>query len=298
MSRLRIVMLLYIVLLLTSCLAPSKDVKTETYSSFLKKMLLEFNKDDKDDKTSTSLFEKYEGIVVFNKGDGILFESFTPLNYQNAIISTTNNNNMLINQSMYITRDKKDLVFSFDGDHWVSFGEEEQIERKVFFDSRQSGNSFVIKYSMAFFPSKEFAAVKTKFDKEVISLDSGLVFHNEEESQINCNLDEVILYIPKNTTLNLNFSIDGNLLKSSAVRNQTKIEAVRDMYIYIKNKSVSLSFDKDKWTSNILGFDVSNTAHLQSVNNREIELMLDIKAVYDKDTVSLSLVELLTQGRP
>lgn len=274
-----------------SCLAPAKDVPKERYSSFLKRMLLEVNKEE---KSSPSLIEKYEGIIVFKKGDTISLESFTPANNQDAIILTTNNNNMIINQSMFITRDKKKFLFSLDGDNWVSFDEEEKIERKIFFDTRQFENSIQIRYSMAFLPSETFSAVKMKFDKKIVSLEKGLVFHNQDESIINSNLDEVILYLPKDTLLNMNFSINGNLLKSNSINNQVKIEAVRDMYIYIKNKSVSLSFDQDTWTSNILGFDVSNTAHIQSLNNKEILIMFDIKAVYDKDSVSFSLLKFLS----
>lgn len=290
MLRYRIVFLISPLFFLFSCLAPPADVKTELHSSFIKRMLSEFNKDN---ESMPLLMDKYEGIIAFKKGSGIFLESYAPSKNKDAIISSIDNLNLIINQSVYVTNDKKELLFSFDGEKWFSSSQKDGVERKVVFDTRQSGNSITMKYSMALLPSEKLKPVRTKFNKEIVNLKKGMVFVDDDKSKINCNLDEVILYIPKDTILNLNFSIDGNLLKSIATGNQIKIEALRDIYFYIKKKSYSLSFNKNDWTTNLLGFEISNYMNFQSVTDKEILVTFDTMAFYDKDVVSSSLIELL-----
>ena len=102
--------------------------------------------------------------------------------------------------------------------------------------------------------------------------------------------------MPSGTILFGKVNINGNLIISQSKSDIICIKSLQDMYIYIKGKRFSLSFDKINWNLNILSFIIDPKIEVKAISNNEIFFNITATAMYKKNKISMSVIKLFLKA--
>ena len=120
--------------------------------------------------------------------------------------------------------------------------------------------------------------IKLKENKPIFSLSKDMVLVDKDVKNTTIDLKKNILYIPENTIFSGNMNINGNIVETNTVNGFITIKSLRDIFVYVKNKMLSLSFNRKKWSLSILSLKFSPSVTIKSVSDKKIQFdfFLDI----------------------
>ena len=290
---------------LFSCIKPPSDVDEVNLITLAKQLLDELNDIKENPKKSLEFFKNltsnFHAIITFKNGTGIYISSKEATPNSNDFAHTLNNNSFIINKSLYITYEDKDFIYSFDKKVWYSNKSDankeiEGIKNDYYFDTKIIDEDIHINYSMSFDVGRAPKMMVPSKDKLIVELKKGMIFSNVDENKVNTDLKKCILYVPKGTILSGIVNVDGNIIKSEFKDNIISIEAIQDIFIYIKKNIFSISLDKKSWDVNILSFNIEPDFNVKAVEDKHIFFDIEVTANYFKDEISFSIVRLLLRA--
>ncbi|MCG8569712.1 MAG: hypothetical protein MJB14_06205 [Spirochaetes bacterium] len=302
MKILKIIIFLLLIIIIVSCGKPEKDTPKIELLSLVEDFLNNLNRIKGSDEDSLEFFKfmtkKFQAIITFEQDSQIIIRSQTAQPGPDDFIHSLDNNRFILTKDVYITQEEKNLLFSLDNKTWYlnKSDPEEEIEglkNDYFFEPVKAGNTITINYKMSFQIGRNPLPATPASGKKTIELRKGLVISHQDEEKINANLKEIILHVPSGTILSGKVNIDGNLVKSQSKEDYICIQAIQDIYFFIKNRSFSLSFDQINWNPNILAFEIEPDISVTAINDREIMFDVNAIATYEKGRVSFSLIKLL-----
>jgi len=282
------------ILYLFGCGEPPKEANEISLLSWIEHLIPKLNsvRDNKVAKKQLSKeLENSIDIISFYKDHTIKLKSAE--DKRSDFIYSIANNSFLSKRGMYITFADNQMFVSLDKTNWVVFNftlmpqsNNDKDEPKENFKSdyiisyklNKAKNEIEIVYSISFTPSDDMQTIKLKDNKPTFSLEKDMVLVDKDVKNTTIDLKKNILYIPEDTIFKSNMSINGNIVETKTSNNHIEIKALRDIFIYVKNKMLSISFNRKKWNFSILSLKFSPSATIKSTSNKEIELdfFLDI----------------------
>lgn len=286
-----------------SCGNPPEHTTEHQLLSIIKENLDNLNDIKSNDKKQLQYFKdltsKFDGIISFRKGSSIKFISHKSDFKAEYIAQTLENNNFIVLKDVYFTFIGKDACYSFDNITWVSSKsdpntEVEGIRNDYHFSTQLKDNELTIVYSMGLLQGRNPIYINKKPDRPVIRLSSGLIFSHIDDKMVNADLEKNILFIPKNTLITSSMNVSGNLISSNTEQDKTiTLNAIQDIFVYIKGKRFTLSFDKKNWNPNILSFDIKPDIFVTATSENVIHFDIEALANFEKDKISMSIMQLL-----
>ena len=307
MNKLSMIFLIIIALMATSCGSPPENAVETSLLSMIKDNLDTLNTMKTNDEGQLRFFKnltnKFDGIISFREGSTIKFISKKAEFNEKYIISTLENNKFQIMKDLYVTFEGRDTYYSLDNVTWLSNKtdpntEDEGVRNDYHFTTSLIGKELVIEYSMGLMQGRKPIYIKKKIKRPVIKLAPDMVFSHIISEKVNADLTKNILFIPKNTIITGTMNVNGNLISSTTSEDKTiTLSAKQDLFVYIMGQSFSLSFDRQHWNPNILSFDIKPDVVIRAISGNEIYFDIEAMANYEKDTVSMSIIQLLLRSR-
>jgi hypothetical protein len=298
--------LLLIIIIIQSCIKPSKDEKEINIINLLKDTFDELNRNKDNPEEQLKFFKdiqtKFQAIVVFNKDSSIYINSMEATPSPENFAYTLNKNQIIVTRPLYVAFQGRNFCYSFDNKIWYidksdPIKEIEGIKRDYYFNTKIDGNNLYIDYWMTFSLGRAPKTINiAKKKKEVLYFKKNKIFLTfNDEGKID-NIGDKIIYIPANTLLSWSMSIDGNFIKSDINESKAYISFMRDIFIFIKKKLFSLSFDKINWNVNILSFNIKPDILVKAIEENHIYFDFSINVMYEKGKINFSLIEVLMES--
>ena len=300
-----IILLLFIFFIIISCIKPSEDIKEINLINLIKDFLDKLNeiKDNPEEelKFYKNLMTDYQAILAFYKNTEIFIKSSEAIPNKNDFMYTLDNNKFITIKPIYITFKKKESIYSLDNKTWYlnesdPIKEIEGIKNDYYFNTKITDNYLYINYSMSFGVGRAPKIMKSVKNKKIVTLKKGMVFASYIKENETNDLSKEILYIPANTILSGKLNIDGNIVNTKLNNDNFCIKSLQDIFIYIKKKLFSLSFDKKKWNINILSFDINPKFEVKVIEDNHIFFDISVSVNHLKDDISFSIIKLLLQN--
>lgn len=300
--------LIYILILflLFSCGKPSDDIETVNFLYLLDIILDRANEVSgnlEEQKVFFEEAEKLNAIINFKKNTEIRLKS-KEAEVDDETIGYSLNDNKFVNKvPIYVTGGKKgeEMLFSLDNKTWYSSNNDPEngvqniISEFKFEKEYDEENSIMdITYCARMKLNKDnMVPTEVKGDREVIFLEEGQVFLSQDglkdillrssNNKVNVNLDEKILYIPAETTIEGNILVEGNLI--SIAENDTNgyvFTFLQEIFIYLRNNMISFSFNKKDWSFSIFSFEIVPQVQVVTLDDNKIFMNIYVKANYNK----------------
>ncbi len=294
-----------IIIIIYSCGKPPDGINEINIIYLIKDLLSKLN-DIKDKQEETLKFFKYitnnfNAIISFYKDTTIYIESQEANPTKDSFIHSLANNKFLTTKAIYLTFEEKDTIYSLDNKTWYSSKSDankeiEGIKNDYYFYTKTVDNTLYINYKMAFSIGRAPLISNPSEDKNIINLKKDMIFSSTDEKNITMDLKKNILYIPAGTVLSGNVNISGNLINSQSQSDIICIKSIQNMYFYLRSKMFSLSFDKINWNLNILSFNIEPNIEVRSISNNEIFFDIKASAIYEKNKISASIINLLLRA--
>lgn len=294
-----------IIILIYSCGKPPDDMKEINIIYLIKDLLNQLN-EVKDKEEETLKFFKYitnnfHAIISFYKDTTIYIESREANPTKDSFIYSLANNKFITTKAIYLTFEEKETIYSLDNKIWYSSKSDankeiEGIKNDYYFNTKIEDKTIYINYKMAFSIGRAPEIKKPSEGKSIINLKKDLVFTSKDVNNITMDLKKNILYIPAGTVLSGNVNINGNLINSQSQSNIICIKSIQNMYFYLRSKMFSFSFDKINWNLNILSFNIEPNIEVRSISNNEIFFDIKATAIYEKNKISSSIINLLLRA--
>lgn len=291
---------------ITSCGEPPEGVKEIRLVDLIQSELQKLNdfKDDDDKLLNYLKFmtNKFEAVLTFPRDTSIFINSKEASPGKDDFMYTLDRNRFIITRPLYITAEKKDTLYSFDNKTWYNNKSDpnkeiEGIRNNYFFDTKIEGDNIYVNYTMSFSVGRVPLIVELKDEREIVTLEKGMIFSNEDEKLITTDLNKKILFIPEHTIISGDINIHGNLIKSRIIENDLIcVKAEQNIYLYIKGKKFSISFDKINWNPNVLSFQIEPTFDVRAIDDKHIFFDLAASAYFHEDKISMSIINLLLKA--
>ncbi len=287
-----------IVFIFASCGEPPKDTKEIGLLSWIINMIPRLNavKDDKIGRKNLSKeLENTVDIISFYKDLAINIKSSEEKT--SDFMYSIENNSFYSKKAMYVTFSDNKMFVSFDKTNWVVFnfsltlssnGDDEdkpenfKSDYKIDYNLDKSQKSLEIIYSISFTPTDTMQTIILKEDKPVFSLKKDMILVDKEIKNTTIDLKKNILYIPENTTFTGNMSVKGNIIETRTDGEYIVIKSLKDIFVYVKNKMISLSFNRKKWSFSILSLKFSPTVTIKSVDDKKIQFDIFVDLSYNE----------------
>jgi hypothetical protein len=304
--KFRYVIYLAILVLLGSCIQPPEGMENVNILAFAKEVMDKNNTmkgdENKQNEYLGGIAKNLEKLFVLYNNSTINIKSREAKTESGDLGYSLANNRFKLLKSVYITFEKKDMIFSFDNVNWYSSKSDsskkiEAINIKINYDTSMTDNNLYIAYDAVFKMGRNPLIAKVTPGKEVVTLNDGMVLSSPDVDMITNNLEKMILLIPANSIIAGNMVMNGNIMKSFTTEDSMVLKSLTDIYIFIKKNMFSLSFDHKNWNANILSFDIKPIFEARVSQGNVINFNIIVDANYDKDKVSLSIVKLLLTMR-
>lgn len=307
MKKIKIVFYcLLLLLIMQSCIKPSKDEKEIDIINLLKDTFDELNRNKDKPEEQLKFFKdiqtKFQAIIAFNKESSIYINSIEVTPDLENFAYTLNKNQIIVTRPLYVVFEGRDFCYSFDNKTWYvdksdPIKEIEGIKRDYFFNSKIDGNNLFIDYWMTFSLGRAPKTIDiAKKKKEVIYFKKDMVFLSFDEKGKTDNIGNKIIYIPANTIISWSIGIDGNFIKSYFNESKAYITSMQDIFIFIKKKLFSLSFDKVNWDVNIFSFNIKPDILVKAIEDKHIYFDFKVDVMYEKGKINFSLIEVLLES--
>lgn len=285
-----------------SCGKPPEDADEKNLLDLMEENLQFMNMvkgdDEKMKKFATELAENFEMIIAFYKDSQINITSSQGIPDEQALAYSLENNEFMVNRPVYVTAEGRDMIFSLDNKTWYSSRNDarkdiEGIYNDYVFTTSRTGQSINVDYSMTLSMGRKPKEVKLKKGREVVTLKEGMIFSHQEQEKITVDLKNKILLVPAGTLIHGSLFIHGNLLNCKQIASKITITSAQDLFIYVKNLMLSLSFDKINWDVSIFSFEVEPSFIVKAVSDDQIYFNVYAHALYNEEAKSTSIVKLL-----
>lgn len=299
--------ILFIIIIITiySCGKPPEDMKEINIIFLIKDLLTQLNAVKDKEEESLKFFKyitnNFHAIISFYKDTTLYIESREANPTKNSFIYSLANNKFITTKAIYFTLEEKDSIYSLDNKTWYSSKSDankeiQGIKNDYYFETKIEDNTLFINYKMALSIGKTPEIKKPSEGKSIINLKKDMVFSSTDKNNITMDLKKNILYIPAGTVLSGNVNISGNLINSQIQSNIICIKSLQNLYFYLRSKMFSLSFDKINWNLNILSFNIQPNIEVRSTGNNEIFFDIKASAIYEKNKISSSIINLLLRA--
>lgn len=297
---LRLTVTITILSIIFSCGSPSEEIKDYPLTDLVGDYLSRLNEVRKK-KERESLFgeelKKINNIVCIDKSSSIVVNSREADKKDGTIISTIPGNRFVVNEGFYLTTKRILTLMPFelysvrayispDNVNWYAInGGDDTLQSHYYFDTEKlsAEKGVAVTYSYSFSYSEKLKKSKIKGDKKLIQLTPGSVYLSSYEERVTADLEEHILYIPEGTVLAGFVDIKGNLLEAGAVSEGIKFSFLRDIFVYLRNKIFSISFDRMDWGVSILSFSLNDHIEISYEKEGQLDLKLGVNANYKGD---------------
>lgn len=255
---------------LTSCFKPSSNTPHRDIITWAKLIIDRLNgaknNSDAQKKLSKELMEN-DSVLDIYKGTKFIIESNDLI--KSDLLHAIGGNSFIVKRAAYVTFDKNQFWISFNNKNWYlyqfdplntnpnnvdpdkqNFLPDYNFKYKIDKDN----NSMEVEYSFAFLENHRAKLEKLKAEKAVVNLGPNMVLADKDSNKLTYDLTKVILYIPENTVIKGKFFFSGNVLTANNETDKIEINFIRDIFIYIKNRMISMSFDNVNWNVNLLSF--------------------------------------------
>ncbi len=290
-------------LFIVSCGAPPENAKETRLLTLINDNLNILNKLKNDDNKLLKYFKeitnKFDGVITFKKGDSINFISKKIEPKPEFFAHTLDGNRFATTKDVYITVNGKETYFSFNNKTWYSNKTDPNLEieglrNDYIFESQIRGNEIFITYSMGIMPGRKPIIITKKLERPIVRLKQGLVFSHIDTKKITADLEHIILFIPAGTTLSGMVNVTGNLVSSETQADKSiSVKAAQDIFIYLKGRTFTLSFDKMNWNPNIFSFDIRPDVFVSATSDKDIYFDVEAQASFEKNKISMSIIQLL-----
>ncbi len=297
---------LLLIFIIQSCIKPSKDEIEINIINLLKDTFDELNRNKDKPEEQLKFFKdiqtKFHAIIAFNKDSSIYINTIEVVPEADNFAYTLNKNQIKVTRPLYVTFVGRDFCYSFDNKTWYvdksdPIKEIEGIKRDYYFDSEIDGNNLFIDYWMTFSLGRAPKTVNiAKKKKEILYFKKDMVFLSFNDKGKLDNIGDKIIYIPANTIISWSLGIDGNFIKSYFNESKAFITSMQDIFIFIKKKLFSLSFDKVDWNVNILSFNIKPNFLVKAIDDNHIYFDFSINVMYEKGKINFSLIEVLLES--
>lgn len=291
-----------LIIFIISCGTPPEGTKEVRLIDFIKENLDLLNQIKDDEKRYLQYFKEFSKnarfIFSFEKDTTIYIISERIEPSRNDFVHTLENNSFLVCKPLYFTFYKKESIFSFDRKIWYSTlndanKEIEGVRNNYFVKTEIYNNTLYIRYKMAFSLGRNPKVVNFNENREIVTLAKGMIFSSTDETKINTNLENKILFVPANTLLSGEVKVVGNIINSLSKGDLICLKAMQNLYFYVTPKMVSFSFDKKNWNLNLLSFSVEPNIEVFAKENNHIFFNVVTTAIYDAQQTSFSLIKLI-----
>lgn len=294
---------LLLIFIFQACIKPSEDEKEINIINLLKDTFDELNRNKDNPEEQLKFFKdiqtNFQAIISFYKDTSIFLNSKEAVPSSENFAYTLNKNQIIVVKPIYVTFSGRDFCYSFDNITWYldksdPIKEIEGIKRDYYFNSRIEDNKLFLDYWMTFSLGRAPKTIDiSRKKREIIYFKKDMVFFSYNEEGITDNIDNKIIYIPANTIISWSINIDGNFIKSYFNESSSYITSQHDIFIYIKKKLFSLSFDKENWNVNILSFNIKPDFLVKAIEEKHIFFNMSVNIVYEKDKINFSLIKIL-----
>ena len=97
---------------------------------------------------------------------------------------------------------------------------------------------------------------------------------------VNFNLTKRILYIPRGTTVSIDFRFAGNLMTSANKDGEIVVDVLRDVYLYYKKLRVGISFDGRDWSARLRSFKIAPLLQVAADEDDHINVIFGLYVQY------------------
>ena len=297
--------LVFLILILSSCLKPSDETKEIKLLNYVDEVLKKVNelKDKPEEQLEyfKNMQNNFQAILAFYKNTEIYINSKEANPSVNDFMYTLDNNKFVIKKPIYFTIEKGGSIYSLDNKTWYLSKSDpnleiEGVQNDYYFDSKVIDNKFYVNYKMSFSIGRAPKIIKPRRGKKIVTLKKGMIFATQEEEKITSDVTKEILYLPAGTILSGKLNVDGNFIKSDSKDDVLCIKSLRDLFFYVKKKFFSMSFDKKNWNVNILSFEVEPIFEVKAIEDDHIFFNINVNANYYKDKISFSIINLLLRS--
>ncbi len=285
---LKLFFLTIILFSLIACGEPPENIKTISVLDWISNILPKLNEINLDEERQKIFIEKEiqskKQLIVFHKGQSIHLH--TKQDKTSDLFYSLDNNGFILKKPVYVTYEKKDMYISLDKRKWIllkPFSTESDFEIDYKFESNINKNKIDIYFSNTAIIKDKLKNVKIlKQQKPIKKLDSKMILKDDKNKNLlSIDLNKSILYIPENTILTGNLKISGNILTALKSSDTLIITALRDIYVYINNKMLNLSFDRQTWgLATILSLKFNPNIQVKSKEKNTIYFCVDIEVSY------------------
>jgi len=290
-------LLLLVSLISISCGAPPERAVETTLFKRISVLLSKLNAAVGNAKEQKNIFNEIgadENILSFYKNSEIRI--YSKKEKVSDLFYSLDNNSFIIKRPFYITFIKNDMYLSLDCKNWLIFKmndanqnentNEEYFFGDYFFDIKHDeiNKLLDITYTISFklkedkLKTANFKRIKD--NREIVFLEKGMIFNDKSKEAITIDLKKKILFVPKDTILTGKLKIKGNIFETSCSDKAICIKSLKDIYIYAKNKLVSLSFNKIDWNVSILSFKIYPDFVIKTTGSKDILFDFNIEVNY------------------
>lgn len=288
---LKLIYLIYMMIILFSCVPPSKDMAEINILEWLNELLNKFNEINLNkEKQKVFIEDEIRGkkiLLIFKKEYKIYLNTIKK--NESDFIYSIDDNSFILKRPIYLTSENNEIYINTDinKNQWFKFdlfGTESNIENDYNFISQlnEKNNRMQINLTSALRIKKKLNNIITlKNKKEVVKLNANMAFtddNNKDTSPV--DLNKKILYIPGETIFTINIDITGNIINTTKNENGINITALKDIFIYINKKMLNISFNKEKWDLTLSAIDFTPKLTIKSINEKKINFHLDIKLLH------------------
>lgn len=252
----------------------------------------------KGDHEALKIFQeegKNQNIVIeIDKDSKITFQTkYYPIPNKNENIGySLDNHTYKLLKDLYLTKGKRknEFLFSFDHQTWYSTARKnknsewiENIFVDYFFDVQyEKTNNFLslLLYGSAKLGRNPFPVDPPLKSQTILTKQDQILYHAKGKGDL--QLHKNILKIPKGTTLKTMATITGNLINTKNENGLLQILFLKDLFLYYKKNSVSISFNKTDWDISIFNFQLKNDLKVMVTGEKEITIFGFMEIIYKK----------------
>jgi len=289
---------LFLIILLISCFKPSPNAQHRNIITLAKTIIDKLNNAKNNSAAQIKLSKELtnnDNVIDIYKGTKFVVESNDLI--ESNILHAIDGNSFIIKKGAYVTFDKNEFWVSFNNKDWylyqfdplnfnaINIDPDKQNfipDYNVQYKIDEVNNIMSIMYSFAFLENKNAKLEKLKTERKVIPLKPNMVLASKDPTKLTHNLNKVILYIPENTIIKGKIFFNGNILTANNENNKIEVTFLRDMFIYIKNRIPSISFDSVNWNVNLLSFRLNIKTTTISDENSNIIFNFNVDLNYLK----------------
>ena len=264
-------------------------------------MLQQFSRESKNEEEQLSLWyyiKKRAGVVYsFHKETKIKITTVPASRETDTILYSMGPNQLKVVKPLYITYIQKMLCYSFDNKVWFSTRNNKEegvrgIANNFDFENDISNNEFSVKVAYSCKKGNNPDIIELKKERDVIQLEKGMTFSSKVKITRITDLNKKILYIPSDTVLTGVLNLNGNMIRGETKNGYIQLQSLTDIFVFMKKKLFSLSFDGKNWNENVLCFELDPQIEITATGENYILIDYSIFLDYRKDRMSLSVINL------